>query len=342
MPRPRQPDHSSRGPARDQGTDPADRPLEFLVHQTMRLDAALLEWLDQDFSRSRVRSLVMKGAVRVDGRPVFRPTWILVAGSRVQVQIPSEAPQGVAEFGPERIVFEDDDLLVVDKPVGLAMHANLDPDRPHLVGLVEAFLTRRDGQKGYLGLHQRLDLDTSGVLLFSRSQRANPSLARQFEAGRVGKTYLALTARPTRKPPETWLETRPLGEPTRKGGPMRVLPPGPEGTAARTEFTVASESSSGLLIQARPQTGRKHQIRAHLAVAGLPILGDILYGGRRRLGGLEIRRPMLHAWCLHLVHPMTGAPLDLRAAPPADFDRLRRLLALVLPPGEPAPETGRE
>ncbi len=321
-------------------------PLEFLVRQTVRLDSALLEWLPGGLSRSRIRSLIMKGAVRVDGHPIYRPTWVLVAGSRVHVQLPSEAPPEVVEFGPGRIVFEDEDLLVVDKPVGLAMHANLDPDRPHLVGLVEAFLTHRDGQRGYLGLHQRLDLDTSGVLLFSRSQRANPGLARQFEAGQVGKTYLALTARPAQSPPDTWLETRPLADPTRKGAAVRVLLPGQGGTAARTAFSVASKSSGGLLILARPQTGRKHQIRAHLAAAGLPILGDALYGGRRRLGGLEIRRPMLHAWRLRLTHPMTGQPLEFQAAPPADFDRIRRLLALAepllepdRPPGEPAPES---
>ncbi len=237
--------------------------------------------------------------------------------------------QEAPDFGPERIVFEDEDLLVVDKPVGLAMHANLDPQRPHLVALVEAFLSQRDGQAGYLGIHQRLDRDTSGVLLLARSQRANPGLARQFEAGLVRKTYLALTVRPVHLPPDTWRETRPLGAPVRKGGAVSVLRQG--GTTAETEFTLLSTSSSGVLVEAHPRTGRKHQIRAHLAAACLPILGDVLYGGPRRLGGLEIGRPMLHAWRLQLVHPTTGQPLDLRASPPHDFDRLRRILALAEP-----------
>jgi RluA family pseudouridine synthase len=255
------------------------------------------------------------------------PAWVLAPGVWVDLHVKRPAPQAVPEFGPDRILFEDEDLLVVDKPAGLPMHANLDPARSHLVGLLEAFLARRDGQAGYLGIHQRLDMETSGVVLLARSLRANPGLARQFEGRLLRKSYLALVRTAGKGPPASWLEARPLGAPLRRGGAVPILESG--GSAARTEFTVLASAGRALLIQACPQTGRKHQIRAHLAGRGLPILGDALYGGPRSVGGVSVPRPMLHAWRLELQHPHSDRPLFFEAPLPGDFSRLGDQLGVL-------------
>lgn len=196
------------------------------------------------------------------------------------------------------ILYADEDLLAVDKPAGLPMHANLDESRPHLVGLLG---------EPYLGIHQRLDRDTSGVVVFARSLRANAGLARQFEQRLVRKSYHALAVR--RPCPKEWRESRPLGDPARKGGPVTVG----RGKPAETLFRVLRTLPAALLIEARPLTGRKHQIRAHLAAAGLPLLGDPLYGGPPG------PRALLHACRLELAHPVTGEPLVLESPYPEDF-----------------------
>lgn len=208
-----------------------------------------------------------------------------------EAEAPAPAPRPA-------ILFADEDLLAVDKPAGLAMHANLDENRPHLVGLLG---------EPYLGIHQRLDRDTSGVVVFARSLRANAGLARQFEGRQVRKTYHALTVR--RPCPREWRESRPLGDPARKGGPVTVG----RGKPAETLFRVLRTLSGALLVEARPRTGRKHQIRAHLAAAGLPLLGDPLYGGPPG------PRALLHACRLELAHPVTGEPLVLESPDPEDF-----------------------
>jgi 23S rRNA pseudouridine1911/1915/1917 synthase len=305
----------------------ADLLLQFRTVASERLDEALRLRLPEGVSRSRVRSWILAGSVRVQGSPMRNPAWVLAPGVWVDLHVKRPAPQAVPEFGPDRILFEDEDLLVVDKPAGLPMHANLDPARSHLVGLLEAFLARRDGQAGYLGIHQRLDMETSGVVLLARSLRANPGLARQFEGRLLRKSYLALVRTAGKGPPASWLEARPLGAPLRRGGAVPILESG--GSAARTEFTVLASAGRALLIQACPQTGRKHQIRAHLAGRGLPILGDALYGGPRSVGGVSVPRPMLHAWRLELQHPHSDRPLFFEAPLPGDFSRLGDQLGVL-------------
>lgn len=305
-----------------------NQPFEFTVREAGRLDQLLQRSLPEGLSRSRIRSLVLGGHVRVGGRVVRRPAWEPGPGARIAVSLPARVESPEVVVGASRILYEDEDLLVVDKPAGLAMHANLDPGRPHLVGLLEALLRDRDGAPGYLGIHQRLDRDTSGVVLLARSLRANPGLARQFEGRTVRKTYHALAVRPPGPLPRAWVERRPLGAPLRRGGAVAVLRTG--GSPAETEFEVLQAAAGGLLVQARPRTGRKHQVRAHLAASGMPLLGDVLYGGPARLGPHAVGRPMLHAARLELRHPVTGAPLALEAPWPEDLAALARILGLSL------------
>jgi RluA family pseudouridine synthase len=215
----------------------------------------------------------------------------------------------------------------VDKPPGLPTHPTADPGRPSLGAHVEAYL-RAAGGSGYVGVHQRLDRDTSGIVLFAIDRTANEGLARAFETREVEKTYEALTGRPDGPPPSRLLVTAPLGP--SGGGVGRVRVGGAGAKPAETEVRVREVLPSALLVEVRPRTGRKHQVRAHLAHAGLPLLGDAVYGPH----GRSAPRLMLHARRLALVHPLTGERLSLESPRPPDFEAtLRGLRSGTAGPG---------
>lgn len=267
-------------------------------------------------SRATIRRAIVAGAVTVERLCVRRPAWALQAGSRVVARVeaaridPHRVERRTAAQ-PLHVVFEDDWLLVVDKPPGLPTHATADPQRPHLVQMVKEYLRRSSRPVDALGVHQRLDRETSGLVLFTTQADANRGIAEQFAARTVQKVYLALVARPSRLPPRAWS----VDAPVFSGGTPRH---------AHTAFRVLKETGDLLLIEARPRTGRKHQIRIHLADAGLPIVGDGRYGWRaapvaRTAAVRTAPRVMLHAGALTLRHPVTGQRLALECAMPADF-----------------------
>ncbi len=176
-------------------------------------------------------------------------------------------------------------------------------------------------------LVHRLDRETSGVTVFARTAEAARSLAEAFRAGGPRKTYLALCVRaPT---PREGRTDAPLGpDPLRKG--MRKVDP--RGDAAATLYrTLAIAPYGEALVEARPETGRTHQIRVHLSHLGAPLLGDPRYGGPRRVGELRVPRVMLHARRLELSHPVTGAPLAFEAPVPEDFAAVARQLGIDVP-----------
>jgi len=291
-----------------------------------RLDEWAQEWLGQALghpvSRGDVRRFIMAGAVRMDGAPLRRPAVAVTAGRRIEAALRPESLRGTGPSPPELrvedILFEDEWLIAVSKPPGIPTHETVDPRRPHLVGLLGRLLASRvaagAGEEAVrLGIHQRLDRDTSGVILFTKDHRADALLARQFEGRRVQKTYHALTARPGRMPAREWSAQSPLSS---RPGVVQE---------AATDFLLLEGWPSGLLVEARPRTGRKHQIRIHLAESGVPILGDDRYGGA--VLGAQAPRLMLHAFRVELRHPATGRPLSIESPWPADFlaarDRLR-------------------
>jgi RluA family pseudouridine synthase len=270
-----------------------------------------------------VRALVSAGAVSVDGEIVRAPGRPVRAGQRVQAVLRPERLRSRAEdtdrpfqLTPGALLFRDDVLLAVDKPPGLPTHATADRSRPTLVGHVERHL-RATGAGSYVAVHQRLDRDTSGVVLFATDARANAGLARAFEGRTVEKTYAALTARPPTLPPGPFHVTVPLAVPRRPGA-VRSEAPKP----AETVVFVREAFADALLVEARPLTGRKHQVRAHLALAGMPILGDRVYGG----AGGRAPRLMLHARRLALPHPVTGEPLVIESPLPPDFEAVLKRL----------------
>jgi 23S rRNA pseudouridine1911/1915/1917 synthase len=282
-----------------------------------RLVDVLLEWLQERLSAevpmARVRALVASSGVRVDGAVVRAPGRLLRRGQHVEAPVDPARLQSRAlrldrpfELTAERILFRDSFLLAVDKPPGLPTHATADRSRPSLVAHVERFLAAAGPGAGpavgapTVAVHQRLDRDTSGVVVFGLDPRANAGLVRAFAGRLAHKAYLAITAAPR----------------TRAAKRFRVdVPLGPDRRPAVTDVLVQEALKDALLVEARPLTGRKHQVRAHLAHAGLPILGDPVYGR----SDARAPRLMLHAWRLELPHPVTGEPLRLEAEVPADF-----------------------
>jgi 23S rRNA pseudouridine1911/1915/1917 synthase len=289
-----------------------------------RLAAFLEAWLPgaigRPLSRGALRTLVMAGAVTVDGRPWRRPGAVLRPGAAVVARVDASRlgpPAGEREvagaYGPERFLYRDALVLVADKPAGLPMHATADATRPNLFDLVRGLLRAEGGADPYLGLHQRLDRETSGAVLFTLDRAANAPIARALATGEgIAKTYHALCARPRVRLPAAWRDEGPL----QPGGPV-----------ARTSFTVLRPLRGALLVEARPATGRKHQIRIQLAARGAPILGDVRYGGDARAAG----RVMLHAHRLSFLHPGTGRTVTVTSPYPSDF--LDALGALGRSPG---------
>jgi 23S rRNA pseudouridine1911/1915/1917 synthase len=291
----------------------------------VRLADALAQWLAEALGgpvpMARVRALVSAGAVRVDGEVLKGAGRPVRAGQRVEALVRPELlrPRAERSDRPFRltagaILFRDEVVLAVDKPPGLPTHPTADPGRPSLVGHVERYLRATKGG-AYVGVHQRLDRDTSGVVLFAIDPRANEGLARAFAGREVEKTYLALTARPASPAPRRFLVSAPLADSGARGT-QRVAVGGTRAKPAETEVVVRETLADALLVEARPLTGRKHQVRAHLAHAGMPILGDRTYGS----AGRRAPRPMLHARRLALRHPLTGEPIVIESPLPADFE----------------------
>lgn len=219
------------------------------------------------------------------------------------------------ELTPRRILFEDDALIAVDKPSGLVSHATVDPTRDHLVACVQRFFAARDSTAGHLMLAHRLDRGTSGVVVLSRDPVCDAALAETFATRTAQKTYLAI-AKPRDGAAVVAQQIDAYLAPGRgPRGTTKVVRSG--GQPARTDVQPLLRRDGLVLVQARPATGRTHQIRVHLAHVGLPLLGDDLYG----VSDPDAKRLMLHAWRLQLPHPGTGEPLTLEAPWPRAFRR---------------------
>ncbi len=301
------------------------------VLQEDRLDRAIVV-LFPDVSRSRAAALIREGAVRVNGKVVEKPAESVVPGQDVEVTMPDAAPDtAIAQELPLRIVYEDSDLLVIDKDAGMVVH----PAPGHADGtLVNALLHHVDdlsGIGGVLrpGIVHRLDRGTSGLLVVAKHDKAHRWLAEQFAEHTAGRRYLALC----------------LGSPKENQGTVRSLlarhptdrlrfASGERGKTAVTHWTCVSRAGTVSLIECRLETGRTHQVRVHLSEQGWPIIGDPLYGRRSTklpatLRGLvDPERPLLHAWQLRLVHP-DGSERLFTAPLPADF--VAALAALEVP-----------
>ena len=281
-----------------------------------RLDLAVARLTGH--SRTRAATLIATGAVTVNGRRE-KASLRLEVGMRIDVTIP--VPPGrevLPESIPLRIVFEDADLVVVDKPGGMVVH----PAPGNWSGtLVNALLGRGQalaagGGPERAGLVHRLDKETSGLLLVAKTDRAHKALAAAMAARRITRRYACLSW--GHLDADAVTVEKPLARDPNDRTRVAVRP---EGRAAKTSFTRLARLSSCDLLRAHLFTGRTHQIRVHLASIGHPVVGDDTYGGGggRRLVGLPPKRHFLHAAWLVFQHPVTNATIDLRSPLPSEL-----------------------
>ena len=285
----------------------------------LRLDTAVAQ-LEPALSRARARRLIDSGAIRVSARRV-RPSHRLRDGERIEGTVPAPEPAGVE---PEDIalsvVYQDTDLIVVDKPAGLVVH----PAAGHRAGtLVNALLFHCGDLSGIGGVTRpgivhRLDKGTSGLIVAAKCDAAHHSLALQFKRHSIEREYLALV----RGSPGDARGTvdAPIGR--HPSDRKRFSTRARSGRPAVTHWRVETRFEGHTLLRVRLETGRTHQIRVHLASAGLPVAGDPVYGGGGRRGLPGLSRPALHAAVLGFAHPRDGREIRFEAPLAADLQRL--------------------
>ena len=291
-----------------------------------RLDKALAELLP-DLSRERLKSLIIEGRVTADGRAP-NPSMKVTAGQAFAITLPPPAAaEAVAQDIPLNIVYEDADLIVIDKPAGLVVH----PAAGNLDGtLVNALLHHCRGQLSGIGgvarpgIVHRIDKDTSGLLVVAKSDKAHEGLAQQFKAHSIDRLYAAIVygiPQLAAGTIDTW-----IGRSDADRKKMAVQREG-RGKHAVTHYRVSERLRGASLVECRLETGRTHQVRVHMAHLGHPLIGDPVYGRERKgfksiLETLGFKRQALHAKRLGFIHPVTGQKLSFDSALPIDMQEL--------------------
>ena len=310
------------------------RHFDFLATSGGRLDTVVAT--EGGLSRTQAATLIATGQVTVDGRRE-KSAYRLRPGERVAVTVPPPPGRDILpETIPLRIVYEDESLLVVDKPAGMVVH----PAPGHWSGTLVNALMGRSGTPGTggseaptaserAGIVHRLDKDTSGLLLVARTDRVHRLLSEAIARREVQRRYAALAWGHLTE--DRVSVDRPIGRDPRDRKRMAIVS---SGRPARTDFVRLARFDSADLLRAKLHSGRTHQIRVHLASLGHPVVGDDMYGGGggRRLIGLPPRRHFLHAAWLTFRHPVSGEVLDLRSPLPPD---LRTSVEMVASGGEP-------
>jgi 23S rRNA pseudouridine1911/1915/1917 synthase len=314
-----------------------------------RLDQTLAAALG-DLSRSRLKALIAAGAVTLDGAAVTEPSRKVRAGQRYTVHLPAAVPAApAAQAMTLHILYEDADVIVLDKPAGLVVHpAPGNPDRTLVNALIahcgaefgDGSLTGIGGVQRP-GIVHRLDKDTSGVMVAAKNALAQASLTAQFAARTIGRAYLALAHGAPR--PATGRIEGNIGRSPQNRKKMAVLARG--GKHAVTHYAIEArfgptEAPAASLLRCRLETGRTHQIRVHLAHIGHPIVGDPLYGRRARKAKQgaaaaaadllnAFPRQALHAATLAFDHPRSAERLEFSTNLPSDFKSLIYLLEKI-------------
>ena len=277
----------------------------------VRLDKALVA-MAPEFSRSHLQDLVERGHVRVNGGRITTASRKLRIGQRIEVDLVPTAES--LAFRPEAMalstLFEDEHLMVIDKPAGLVVH----PAAGHWGGtLLNALLAHHPGatRLARAGIVHRLDKDTSGLMVVAKSLQAMTALVRAIASRDVHREYLAIVH--GRFPSASASIDAPIGRDPRSRVRMAVVA---SGKAARTDVRRIASGEGASALRCTLHTGRTHQIRVHLASRGHPLIADALYGGRPMLG---LTRQALHAAALRFQHPATGESLAFEAVPPADL-----------------------
>jgi RluA family pseudouridine synthase len=269
--------------------------------------------------------MVQLGMCYLNGRRCAKPQKKVSPGDKVMLVFPDDFEaeekknwmKGREEFPSSRILYEDSGLIAVDKPPHLPTHATKDPSRPNLYGSVQALLNRRENRSVYLGLHHRLDVQTSGVVLMTKKKSLNAAVTDMFKNRKIKKVYRALLEGVPREASfqRESILIRPEGSKKVKEIKSQDLS---KGRPALTEFKVQKKWEIGgkryTEVICYPKTGRTHQIRVHAAGCSFPIVGDHLYGAK-----IQAPRVMLHAEQLQFTHPETNKTIRVRAELPEDF-----------------------
>ena len=300
-----------------------DRVIELTVEEDgPRVDKHIATALP-DLSRSFLRKLLDQGRVTIHGR-VPKASYNIVAGDVITIRVPPPREvEVVPEDIPLSIVYEDADLIVVDKPAGMVVHPAHGHDRGTLVNALLAHCTDLSGIGGELrpGIVHRLDKDTSGLLVVAKNDATHQHLQQQFQQRTISKIYLALTE--GLLPAVDGVIDAPVGRDPKRRKRMAVVPR--DGREARTEYHVLEFFAENTLVQVTPITGRTHQIRIHFLFIGHPLAGDPVYGHRRQR--LPLNRQFLHAAHLALALPSTGETVEFTSDLPDDLavvlERLR-------------------
>ena len=279
---------------------------QFLVNQPVQL------------SRSQVQHLIQNGLVLVNAK-TRRSSYRVHTGDIIEMQVPaSEETTLMPEEIPMDIIYEDEDLLVVNKPQGMVVHPAAGHKKGTLVNALLNHCAQLSRSGGYLrpGIVHRLDKDTSGLLLVGKTDLAHQELSHQLKERQVKRRYLALVLGQVKE--DKGVIDAPLGRDPRNRKKVAVLPPGTSGAKeALTRYHVQERFVGYTLLDVELETGRTHQIRVHLAYAGYPVAGDTIYGTRSN--PLELPGQALHAHQITIQHPRTAEMLTFEAPVPRVF-----------------------
>lgn len=292
--------------------------------QGLRLDIFLSQ-KDAGLSRSQARRLIDGGEALVDGRPA-RASYRLRPGERVSLHRPPPAPAGiVAEDIPLDIRYEDDAVLVVDKPAGMVVHPAAGNSRGTLVNALQFHCGRLSSVGGLMrpGIVHRLDKGTSGLMVIAKTDEAHRHLSEQFKKRRVSKHYTVLVHGDLRE--DEGVIDAPVGRHPVERKKMSTA--SRRGKAALTRWRVLERYGDCTLLEVQIETGRTHQIRVHLGAMGHPVVGDAVYGGSKRAADRpalpaalkRLARQALHAGRLSFLHPLTGRVMSFESPLPADM-----------------------
>lgn len=284
-----------------------------------RLDKFLADQIS-GVSRARIQNMISVGEVKVNGKVVSKPSQKLEFGDQISALVTE-----LAEELPDKqniaidVIYEDENVVVINKPSGLVVHPGAGNDDNTLVNALLFHWPQivNVGETGRQGIVHRLDKDTSGVLIVAKSSTGYSWLVKQFKSRKAKKTYLALV---DGKPPTPTgrIETR-IGRDERHRQRMAITY-GDHGRKAETEFFTVAEYRDHTLLEVNPLTGRTHQIRVHLAFLGCPVVGDQIYGRRKK--SIEIERFFLHASKLVIRLPEGETETEFTAPLPADLQSI--------------------
>ncbi len=283
----------------------------------VRLDAYIAK-MKSDISRTMIQKLIEEGNILVNGKSK-KISYKVQIGDEIELNIPeAKEIELKAENIPVEVVYEDNDIIVVNKPKGMVVHpANGNPDGTLVNAIMAMCKDSLSGIGGEIrpGIVHRLDKDTSGLLIVAKNDKAHINMSEQIKNREVKKIYIALVRGVVSENEAT--VNMPIGRSTKDRKKMAVRKDGKE---AVTHFKVLKRYKKYTLLEVKIDTGRTHQIRVHMAEIGHPVVGDIVYSNGKNEFGVEGQ--MLHAKSLDFKHPITGKPMHLDAELPEYFEKM--------------------